>query len=103
MAWQEFGSFTTVAERKMLQWSPELKEVNEDAMSSSVEQWVDEVSRFTHPDNVVWCDGSKTERDALREALVAIHEFYCGCDTPGLLDFCICEPREPFKILGRPE
>src|SRR5947207_3133838 len=71
MAWQEFGSFTTVAERKMLQWSPELKEVNEDAMSSSVEQWVDEVSRFTHPDNVVWCDGSDAENDRLIDLMVS--------------------------------
>jgi len=40
-------------------------------MSSSVEQWVDEVSRFTHPDNVVWCDGSEAENDRLIDRMVS--------------------------------
>jgi len=39
--------------------------------SSSVEQWVDEVSRFTHPDKVVWCDGSEAENDRLIDAMVS--------------------------------
>src|SRR5579864_5530445 len=40
-------------------------------MSSSVEQWVDEVSRSTHPDNVVWCDGSDAENDRLIDLMVS--------------------------------
>ena len=34
-------------------------------MATSVEQWVDEVSRFTRPKNVVWCDGSDEENERL--------------------------------------
>src|SRR5438093_7811832 len=34
-------------------------------MASSVEAWVDEVSRTTHPNNVVWCDGSDAENERL--------------------------------------
>ena len=40
-------------------------------MTSSVEEWVDEVSRTTHPDRVVWCDGSAAENDRLVEGMVA--------------------------------
>jgi len=40
-------------------------------MSSSVEQWVDEVSRSTHPDHVVWCDGSDAENDRLIDQMVS--------------------------------
>src|SRR5579872_544409 len=40
-------------------------------MTSSVEEWVDEVSRFTHPDNVVWCDGSDAENDRLIDQMVS--------------------------------
>jgi phosphoenolpyruvate carboxykinase (GTP) len=40
-------------------------------MPSSVEEWVDEVSRFTHPDNVVWCDGSDAENDRLIDQMVS--------------------------------
>jgi len=40
-------------------------------MPSSVEEWVDEVSRFTHPDNVVWCDGSEAENDRLIDHMVS--------------------------------
>jgi phosphoenolpyruvate carboxykinase (GTP) len=32
--------------------------------------WVDEVAELTQPDEVVWCDGSKAEFDALCEQLV---------------------------------
>jgi phosphoenolpyruvate carboxykinase (GTP) len=34
-------------------------------MTSSAEQWVDEVARTTHPDQVVWCDGSDAENERL--------------------------------------
>ena len=40
-------------------------------MTSSVEDWVDEVSRTTHPDRVVWCDGSDAENDRLIEQMVS--------------------------------
>src|SRR4051794_6875531 len=39
--------------------------------SSSVESWVDEVARTTHPDQVVWCDGSEAENDRLIDAMVS--------------------------------
>jgi phosphoenolpyruvate carboxykinase (GTP) len=32
--------------------------------------WVDEISKMTQPDNVVWCDGTKAEYDALIKATV---------------------------------
>src|SRR5713226_4275912 len=34
-------------------------------MTSSVEEWVDEVARTTHPDTVIWCDGSAAENGQL--------------------------------------
>jgi len=34
-------------------------------MTSSVDEWVDEVARTTHPDKVVWCDGSDAENEHL--------------------------------------
>jgi phosphoenolpyruvate carboxykinase (GTP) len=40
-------------------------------MSSSVEEWVDEVARTTHPDRVVWCDGSDAENDRLVDEMVS--------------------------------
>src|SRR5919202_4480079 len=40
-------------------------------MTSSVEEWVDEVARTTHPDKVVWCDGSDAENDRLIEQMVS--------------------------------
>jgi phosphoenolpyruvate carboxykinase (GTP) len=40
-------------------------------MTSSVEAWVDEVSRTTHPDRVVWCDGSDAEYQQLLEGMLA--------------------------------
>src|SRR6266576_1978392 len=39
-------------------------------MASSVESWVDEVSRTTHPDRVVWCDGSEAENESLIRQMV---------------------------------
>jgi phosphoenolpyruvate carboxykinase (GTP) len=40
-------------------------------MTSSVEEWVEEVSRTTHPDQVVWCDGSDAENDRLIDQMVS--------------------------------
>src|SRR5919199_2333124 len=37
---------------------------------SSVEAWVDEVTRTTRPDRVVWCDGSEAEYNRLVEQMV---------------------------------
>jgi phosphoenolpyruvate carboxykinase (GTP) len=40
-------------------------------MTSSVEEWVDEVSRTTRPERVVWCDGSDAENDRLIDQMVS--------------------------------
>jgi phosphoenolpyruvate carboxykinase (GTP) len=40
-------------------------------MPSSVEEWVDEVARTTHPDRVVWCDGSEAENDGLVDDMLS--------------------------------
>jgi phosphoenolpyruvate carboxykinase (GTP) len=40
-------------------------------MTSSVEEWVDEVARTTHPTEVVWCDGSDAENDRLLDLMVS--------------------------------
>ena len=40
-------------------------------VASSVEKWVDEVSRTTRPDRVVWCDGSDAEYERLIGQMVA--------------------------------
>jgi phosphoenolpyruvate carboxykinase (GTP) len=40
-------------------------------MTSSVERWVDEVARTTHPDSVVWCDGSNAENERLVNQMLA--------------------------------
>jgi phosphoenolpyruvate carboxykinase (GTP) len=40
-------------------------------MTSSAEQWVGKVSRTTHPDRVVWCDGSDAENDRLTDQMVS--------------------------------
>src|SRR5919202_437906 len=40
-------------------------------MTSSVEEWVDEVARTTQPDRVVWCDGSEAENERLIEQMVS--------------------------------
>ena len=39
-------------------------------MTTSVEEWVDDVSRTTHPERVVWCDGSDAENDRLVSQMV---------------------------------
>ncbi len=55
-------------------------------MSSSIERWVDEVARTTHPDRVVWCDGSDAEYQQLVSEMVGagvLHplnpDAYPGC------------------------
>jgi phosphoenolpyruvate carboxykinase (GTP) len=40
-------------------------------MTPSVEEWVDEVSRTTKPDRVVWCDGTEAENDRLVDGMVS--------------------------------
>src|ERR1700716_2836265 len=40
-------------------------------MPSSVEEWVDEVSRTTRPDQIVWCDGTEAENDRLIDLMVS--------------------------------
>ncbi len=46
-------------------------------MATSVEQWVEDVSRTTRPRNVVWCDGSEQENQRLIEQMLSdgtLHE-----------------------------
>jgi phosphoenolpyruvate carboxykinase (GTP) len=40
-------------------------------MSSSVEQWVEDVARTTRPKKIVWCDGSEAENERLIGEMVA--------------------------------
>src|SRR4051812_34433800 len=40
----------------------------------AIQKWVDEISKLTTPDRVVWCDGSEAERDALTKECVASGE-----------------------------
>ncbi|HZK60371.1 MAG TPA: phosphoenolpyruvate carboxykinase, partial [Cryobacterium sp.] len=37
----------------------------------NLQAWVDEIARLTQPDDIVWCDGSLREADALAKQLVA--------------------------------
>ena len=39
-------------------------------MPAPLEKWVDEVSRLTRPDRVVWCDGSEAEAQRLDEQML---------------------------------
>ena len=39
-------------------------------MPTPLENWVDEVSRLTRPDRVVWCDGSEAESQRLDEQML---------------------------------
>jgi phosphoenolpyruvate carboxykinase (GTP) len=39
-------------------------------MSEAVHRWVNEVARMCRPDDVVWCDGSESERERLFEVAV---------------------------------
>ena len=40
-------------------------------MTTSVEQWVEEVAGTTRPDTIVWCDGSDEENERLIEQMLA--------------------------------
>jgi len=40
-------------------------------MTSSADEWVDEVARTTHPDRVVWCDGSEAENARLIDEMLS--------------------------------
>lgn len=44
-------------------------------MATAVEQWVEEVARWTQPERVVWCEGSEAELQALAEQMVAEGSF----------------------------
>jgi phosphoenolpyruvate carboxykinase (GTP) len=40
-------------------------------MTSSVEQWVDEVAKQTRPDRIVWCDGSEAEYQRIVQEMLS--------------------------------
>jgi phosphoenolpyruvate carboxykinase (GTP) len=40
-------------------------------MTASIERWVEEVARTTHPDRIVWCDGSDAEIERLNAEMLA--------------------------------
>src|SRR5260370_36012136 len=40
-------------------------------MPSAVDDWVDDVSRTTRPDQIVWCDGTDAEIDRLIDLMVS--------------------------------
>jgi len=39
----------------------------------------------------------------VERALREIHEYHCGCDTPGQLDRCVAQPVVPFAALHQGE
>src|SRR3990170_4888220 len=45
--------------------------IRETALSTPLEQWVEQVSRTTRPKQIVWCDGSERERQQMVETLLA--------------------------------
>jgi phosphoenolpyruvate carboxykinase (GTP) len=52
--------------------APQKNEENMAGQHPAIQKWVDEISKLTTPDRVVWCDGSEAEREALtREAVAA--------------------------------
>ena len=55
-------------------------------MATHLEEWVEEVSRLTKPDNIHWCDGSDEEIEKLRGEMIDTgileplnQEQYPGC------------------------
>jgi phosphoenolpyruvate carboxykinase (GTP) len=40
-------------------------------MTASIERWVDDVARTTHPDRIVWCDGSDAEIERLNGEMLS--------------------------------
>jgi phosphoenolpyruvate carboxykinase (GTP) len=44
--------------------------MREIALSTPLEQWVEQVARVTRPEQIVWCDGSERERDRMIESLL---------------------------------
>ena len=44
-------------------------------MSSPVEQWVEDIARYTRPDSIHWCDGSDQENERLTQLLLDKGEF----------------------------
>jgi phosphoenolpyruvate carboxykinase (GTP) len=40
-------------------------------MSTPLEQWVEQTARTTRPNQIVWCDGSKSEAQQMKETMLA--------------------------------
>src|SRR3990172_7540420 len=51
--------------------APYTNSIREIALSTPLEQWVEQVSRTTRPKQIVWCDGSEREREQMVETLLA--------------------------------
>ena len=39
------------------------------------------------------------DHQATRAALVEVHDFQCGCDTPGRVGRCVADPVSSFEVL----
>jgi hypothetical protein len=46
-------------------------------------------------------DELQEQFDAVRYALCEIHEYTCGCDTPGSKSTCVASPVEEFEIITK--
>lgn len=44
--------------------------------NKAVQQWVDEMAKLTRPDNIVWIDGSKEEKERLEKEAFSTGELY---------------------------
>jgi hypothetical protein len=53
-------------------------------------------------DALVVLDALEAELARKDEALWQVHEYNCGCDTPGSLDRCVAQPVVVFAALAEP-
>ncbi|WP_022884852.1 phosphoenolpyruvate carboxykinase (GTP) [Glaciibacter superstes] len=64
------GTDSTEPEQRAADTSPTVSK-SVGTTDANLLAWVDEIARITHPDEIVWCDGSLREADALSKQLVA--------------------------------